>query len=297
MRLADICEIGGVELRRDGEFENLGFLESELGGMLLFLEAQRFARALAANPGVAAVITTPQLAETVPGNLALAVSAEPRLAFARIHNDLAERGFYWEEFATSIDPLAKVHPTAWVAPKNVRIGRGTVVGPQAAVLERCVVGEDVVIGAGAILGGVGFQAMRCGGTLLEMRHAGGLVIGDRVHILPGAVLATALFRQNTEISADVRIGSRAFVSHAVRIGARASVGHGAVVNGNVVIGEETRIGPGAVIANNLRIGERAIVSLGAAVIRDVGAAERVSGNFAVSHRRLLRTMARETHSE
>jgi UDP-3-O-[3-hydroxymyristoyl] glucosamine N-acyltransferase len=297
MRLGDICETRGVELRRDGEFDNLGFLETGLDGMLVFLEAKRFARALTANLGVVAVLTTPDLAETVPGNLALAVSAEPRLAFARIHNHLAERGFYWEEFATSIDPLANVHSTAWVAPKNVRIRRGTVVGPQAAVLERCVVGEDVVVGAGAILGGVGFQTVRGAGALVEMRHAGGLVIGDRVHILPGAVVATALFRQNTEIFADVRVGSQAFVSHAVRIGERASVGHGAVVNGNVVIGEDARIGPGAVIANNLSIGDRAIVSLGAAVIRNVPAGARVSGNFAVSHKRLLRTMARETHSE
>jgi UDP-3-O-[3-hydroxymyristoyl] glucosamine N-acyltransferase len=162
MRLADICEIGGAELRRDGEFENLGFLESGLGGMLLFLEAGRFARALAANRGVVAVITTPELEKSIPATRALAVSAEPRLAFARIHNHLAESGFYWEEFATSIDPLAKVHPAAWVAPKNVRIGRGTVVGPQAAVLERCVVGENAVIGAGAILGGAGFQTIRGG---------------------------------------------------------------------------------------------------------------------------------------
>ena len=45
------------------------------------------------------------------------------------------------------------------------------------------------------------------------------------------------------------------------------------------------------IANNLTVGERAFVSLGAVVIRNVEAGARVSGNFATSHRRMLRWLA------
>ena len=184
-----------------------------------------------------------------------------------------------------------VHPSAWVASSNVRIGARTQIGPHASVLERTVVGEGIEVGAGGVLGGVGFQTVRSSRPMLEMRHAGGLVIGDHSCILPGAVLATGLFHTPTEIGAEVRIGSHAFISHAVRVGARTFIGHGAVVNGNVTIGEEVWIGPGAVIANGIKIGDGAIVSLGSVVMRDVEDGRQVSGNFAISHKRLLRAVA------
>jgi UDP-3-O-[3-hydroxymyristoyl] glucosamine N-acyltransferase len=223
--------------------------------------------------------------------MGVAVSPEPRAAFARLHNDLALRGFYWEDFPTVIDPTARIHPTAWIAERNVRIGAATDIQPNVTVLERCVIGEGVAVGAGAVLGGVGFQTVRTTRPMIEMNHAGGLFVQDGVRILPGAVVATGLFRQSSSISEDCRIGSNAFVSHAVQLGMRVFVGHGAVINGSVTVGTDSWIGPGAVVSQNVRIGEKACVSLGAVVIRNVAAGARVSGNFAVSHRRLLRMLA------
>jgi UDP-3-O-[3-hydroxymyristoyl] glucosamine N-acyltransferase len=117
------------------------------------------------------------------------------------------------------------------------------------------------------------------------------VIRDRSRLLPGAVVATGLFRQNTVLSRDVRVGSQAFISHGVEIGERAFVGHGAVLNGGVRVGREAWIGPAVVVAPELEIGDEAFISLGAAVIRSVPAGSHMSGNFAVPHRRLLRFLA------
>ncbi len=291
MLFSDVSSFVEFTVLRDGSFGNLGFLSDPQDSMLTFLENKRFAPALRRNKTVSAVLTAPELAESVPESVALAVCSQPRLAFAALHNHLARGAFYWHDFPTLIDPEAQVHPSAWVAEKNVRIGRGSVVGPQAAVLERCLIGEDVIVGAGVVLGGAGFQTVRSSRPMVEMLHAGGLIVRDGVHVLPGAVIATGLFRQCTEISAEARIGSQAFVSHAVQVGRNAFVGHGAMVNGNVIIGDEAWIGPGTVIANNLTIGSQANVSLGSVVIRDVPPGAHVSGNFATSHRNLLRQMA------
>jgi UDP-3-O-[3-hydroxymyristoyl] glucosamine N-acyltransferase len=291
MRLTEVACAADIAVLRDGDFRNLGFLDHGHESQFVFLEGQQFLEALLKCENIRAVLTTPELAKQIPGHLALATCGQPRLAFAAIHNHLAQTGFYWEEFATVIDPGADVHPAAWIAPKNVRVGRNSVVGPHATILERCVAGEDVIIGAGAVLGGVGFQTVRASQGMVEMRHAGGLVVHDRVHILPGAVIATGLFRYNTTIGCEARVGSQAFISHGVQVGEHSFVGHGAVVNGNVRIGRKAWVGPGAVISNNLEIGERAFVSLGAVVIRDVLPGEQVSGNFATSHQRLLRHMA------
>ncbi len=291
MRLAELADRDSLQIERDGEFQNLGFLADQCDGLLVFLEDARFADALARKDNVSAVIATEALGGLVASRVALATCASPRLAFAQIHNRLAAEGFYWHDFPTEIDAGAEVHPTAWVADRNVRIGNGSVVGPRAVIQERCVIGDDVRIGAGAVLGGVGFQTIRAARPMLEMTHAGGLTIEDQAQILPGAVLATGLFRGDTRIGADARVGAQAFVSHAVTVGSRAFVGHGAIVNGNVAIGEEAWVGPGAIVSNNLTLGDACCVSIGAVVTRNVAAGTRVSGNFAIRHARLLRQMS------
>jgi UDP-3-O-[3-hydroxymyristoyl] glucosamine N-acyltransferase len=291
MRLSNINQSAGIVVQRDGEFRTLGFLTDQRPDALVFLEDVQFLQALRRNQSASAVLTTARLADAVPSALAVGICSEPRTTFAKLHNELALGRFYWQDFPTAIDPSANVHPRAWIAGRNVRIGAGSVIEPNVTVLERCVLGEGVVVGAGAVLGGVGFQTLRNTRPMIEMNHAGGLVVRDRVRILPGTVIATGLFHQATEISEDCRIGSSAFVSHDVRLGERVFVGHGAVINGHVTVGHDAWIGPGAIVTQNLEIGEEAFVSVGSVVIRNVRAGAHVSGNFAVPHRQLLRTLA------
>jgi UDP-3-O-[3-hydroxymyristoyl] glucosamine N-acyltransferase len=291
MRLSELENAAGMVVRRDGDFQNLGFLCDTYPHQLVFLENRAFLRALHRNRSVSAVLTTAALKDAVQPEVAVAVCEQPRIVFAKLHNELALSGFYWDDFPTVIDPSAKVHPTAWIAERNVRIGAGSEIAPNATVLERCLIGESVVVGAGAVLGGVGFQTVRSAQPMIELNHAGGLLVESRARILPGAVIATGLFRQSTLVSEDARVGSNAFVSHGVHLGQRVFVGHGAVVNGNVAVGADSWIGPGAIVSQNLRIGERAFVSLGAVVIRNLAAGAHVSGNFAVPHRSLLRMLA------
>jgi UDP-3-O-[3-hydroxymyristoyl] glucosamine N-acyltransferase len=291
MRLSELENAAGIVVRRDGDFQTLGFLCDSYPDQLVFLEDRAFLRALQRNRSVSAVLTTAELTDAVPHGVAVAICDRPRTAFANLHNELALRGFYWDDFPTVIDASANVHPTAWIAERNVRIGAASEIAPNATVLERCVIGESVMVGAGAVLGGVGFQTVRSAQPMIEMNHAGGLLIENRARILPGAVIATGLFRQSTLVSEDARVGSNAFVSHGVQLGRRVFVGHGAVINGNVAVGADSWIGPGSIVSQNLRIGEKAFVSLGAVVIRNLATGARVSGNFAVPHRRLLRMLA------
>ncbi len=291
MLLTEVIGFANAEALRDGDFEDLGFLFECRNNMFTFVEHSRYLGALQRNNSVRAVLTTPELAHRIPGDFAVAVCENPRLGFAKIHNCLCATEFYWKNFKTVIDSEAEVHPSASVAEQNVRIGRKTRVGPHATILERCVLGDSCVIGAQSVLGGVGMQTVRTGDTLLEMQHAGGCTLDERVQVLPGAVIATGLFRQNTYIGCDARIGSQSFVSHGVHVGRGAFIGHGSVVNGNVKVGDHAWIGPGAIISQTLTIGQDATVSLGAVVISDVEPGARVSGNFAVAHRALLRNVA------
>src|SRR5437870_6545246 len=121
MHLSEIAEFAGITVQLDGDFQTLGFISDPHQDMLVFLENSQFLGGLRRNQSIRAVLTTAELASFVPPGLALAICPEPRIAFANLHNELAFRGFYWEDFPTVIDPAAKVHPAAWIAERNVRI--------------------------------------------------------------------------------------------------------------------------------------------------------------------------------
>lgn len=291
--LASAARLAGFEVLRDATFSTLGFLIDDLPGMLLFVESRRFLAPALRKASAAALIVTPELASLSDSAPGLAVSAAPKRAFFQLQNALVASGtFYGWGSPSEIHPSAVIHERAWVAPTGVRIAARVSIAPNAAVHAGASLAEGVEVRAGAVLGGAGFQTYRGDDGLVELAHGGGIEVGEAAIIFENAVIARGVFRQNTRIGTQSRIGACAFVSHNAVVGARTHIGHGAVINGNVSIGEESWIGPGATVSNNLSIGASARVSLGSVVVRDVAANEHVTGNFALPHREFLRRMGR-----
>lgn len=292
MRLSDIAPRLQVTVVRDAEFSNLGFLFDDLPDKLIFVEAPHFVSAARKARGIKCVLCTAELASSFPGVEGLATTAEPKLTFFHLQQFLVEEtDFYGAPFPTVIHPSARIHPRAWIAPDNVRIGPGTVVEVNVSVGQGSLIGAGVHIRAGAVLGAEGFQSARHAGGILQMAHGGGLSVRDNVEIFANAVIARAVFRQMTFVGEHSRVGNGAFVSHNVQLGRRCFVGHNASVNGNTVIGDDAWIGPNATISNLLSIGARSRISLGAVVIQSVPADTHVTGMPAIAHRRMLRHVA------
>ena len=293
MKLSDFKDLVDIEVVRDGPFVTPGFIAPPAAGMLTFLESRKFLSAFRALPAVQAVITVDSLLDELSyfsGARALAKSA--RRAFFQLHNHLATRtDFYWENFPTEIHPSARVHPRAWVAERNVRIGAGSEIGPNVTICERSLIGQRVKLYPGVVIGSAGRQSTIVEGETIHMVHAGGVRIEDGVHILANAAVASAVFRQFTTIGQECLIGNLAFISHNSQIGPRSFVGHGSVVSGNVRTGEQVWIGPGATLIELLTIGDRAWISPGSCVIQDVPPDHQVTGNVAVDHRSFLRHIA------
>lgn len=82
MRLNAVAEYAGIQVLKDGGFANLGFIWQRQERMLVFLESARFRGALLRNPNVCAVLTTPELAASLPRHLAAGACEQPRFAFA-----------------------------------------------------------------------------------------------------------------------------------------------------------------------------------------------------------------------
>ncbi len=293
MRLSSLPRALGLHVQRDASFADLGLLSHARPGELIYIRDATVLKGARALTELS-VIAPPGL-ESKVASVGLALADDPESVFYAVHEHLAtSTDFYWKDFPTEIDPSARVHERAYVAPRNVRIGPKVVIEPHATILERVSIGEGSIIRAGAVLGAEGFEFKaralrqhRAGAQTREytgvrsVTHAGSVVLGRRVEIQANAALDRALFRRSTRVGDDTKIDNLVHVAHSAEIGERCLIVAGAVIAGSVSIGDDVWIGPGAIISNGVRIGDRASVVLGTTVVRDVPSDARVSADLRV----------------
>jgi acyl-[acyl carrier protein]--UDP-N-acetylglucosamine O-acyltransferase len=282
----------GVELVRDCAVDTLCFLDDPLPGALTFVASRTLVSRLDPASGVAAVITSPDLARSIPNHLGLVIAPDPVAAFYAIHNDLAANStFYGEDDLSHVDRTAIVHPSSMVAARGVEIGPDCVIGPGVVIEGRVRIGPRTRLDAGTVIGATAFQ--RSGPTHgdINMIHVGSVDIGADCHIHANAVIARGQLAVPTVIGDRTYVGNGAFVSHRCRIGSGVSIGHNATVNGRVLVGDGAWVGPGAVISNYVELGAGCRVTLGATVLRDVAPGEEVSGLPAMRKHEMFRHAA------
>lgn len=243
--------------------------------------------------GIAGVITTPELAGKVPNGMGLAITNEPLRAHHEIHVLLSQMpGRLFADFPSEIDPSAEVHPTAWIASRNVRIGAGVRILPFAVVNERSEVGEGSCIHSQAVIGGDAYEIVMIDGQQVLRPQTGGVVIGKNCEILTGSVITRAAFWGATILGDHTVLDCKVIVSHDCHIGTNVRIGGSSWLGGRVKIGDRASLGPNCSISNGLRVGEGAKVSIGAVVTRDVAPHSHVSGNFAIDHQKLIEQLRR-----
>lgn len=127
------------------------------------------------------------------------------------------------------------------------IGQRVYVDPQACVIGRVVLGDDVSIWPMAVLRGdvhdisVGARSNVQDGSVLHVTHSGAYSAGGH----------------GLRIGEDVTIGHRAML-HGCTIGDRCLVGMGAIVMDGVVVEDEVIIGAGAVVPPGKRLASRSV---------------------------------------
>jgi UDP-3-O-[3-hydroxymyristoyl] glucosamine N-acyltransferase len=278
-----------VLVKNDAGFNALGTVMHNMPAMLVFLESKQFLPKLSRNPNITCVITTEELEPNLQKNYGVAISDNPRKVFFELHNYLAtQTSFYWTDFPSEISVEASIHPQAYIAPKNVRIGKGTIIEARATVLERSIIDNDVILRSGCTVGSQGFEFKRLEGTVFNVAHAGGVWLHDRVEIQANCALSRAIFGGFTELGEDTKLDNLVHIAHNVKIGKRCFLAANAMIAGSTNIGNDVWIGPGASISNEINIGDGAQVTIGSVVTKDVEPGQRVSGNFAIDHYKFLR---------
>jgi len=277
-----------LDVVREGFFESLGFVTHRNPKQFVFIENARYLQALQGNNNITCVLTKEELVSLIPANLGLAICETPRKTFYEIHNYLARNSdFYWKTFNTEIAGNAVIHPTAFIAPRNVRIGEGCIIGPRVCILEGAIIEENVVIGPGSIIASEGFEFNRLGKSILPVAHAGGILLHARVEIQANVCVDKAIFGGFTEIGEDTKLDNLIHIAHNVLIGKRCLVAACAMVAGSTTIGDDVWVGPSASISSEVCIGDNASITIGSVVTKNVPSGQRVTGNFALEHDRFI----------
>ncbi len=274
---------------------------------LCYYEAKR-AKPLLSAP--AACVVTPAQAHLAPNAKALIFADNPRAAFARLLPSLARPRAL--DFTRTIDPSARIEAGARIGPGAVigagasigaeaEIGPNAVIGPGVAIGRRsrvgagayigfALVGDDVTILAGAVVGDQGFGIAPDPGGPVDVPHLGRVIIQDRVTLGANSTVDRGLF-DDTVIAEAAKIDNLCHIAHNCTIGRGALIAAFAGISGSTEIGDGAILAGRVGIADHRKIGAGATLAGASAVMQDVPAGEIWMGYPAKPMRKFLREVA------
>ncbi len=201
----------------------------------------------------------------------------PKFVFMKVANRLfVSKPEYDRHPTASVHPEAKIHPHTYIGPftyvgKSV-IGEGTIIWGHCHIHDKVIVGKNVKIGAGCVIGGEGYGYLRGDDGIWEhFPHVGGVLIEDNVNIGSNTSIDRGALG-NTIIRQGAKIDNLVHVAHNVVIGRHAAIIANTMIGGSTVIGDYAYVAS-ATVRDVIHIGNRSMIGLGAVVTKDVPANE------------------------
>jgi UDP-3-O-[3-hydroxymyristoyl] glucosamine N-acyltransferase len=247
LRLAEICARTGIPLpaeAQDAWVADLATLESGAASHLVFCAGKQAGRQLAqSNAGFAFVETN--LETEAPNSMVVLWTPSPSDAFAA-----AARLFYPENGLGAWDQKETISRSARIG-EGTSIAPGAVIGAGAEIGDRTRIGPNVAIGPGVCVG------RDCEiGSNATITHS---LVGDEVLVLAGAQIGGPGFGFASGARGHAKVPQlgRVILQDRVEVGACTTIDRGAL--SDTVIGEGTKIDNLVQIGHNCRIGRHCII--------------------------------------
>jgi UDP-3-O-[3-hydroxymyristoyl] glucosamine N-acyltransferase len=204
------------------------------------------------------------------------------------------------ESGVVIDPAAVIGPRAeigagtTVAPgavigPEVRIGRDCAIGAGATIVH-ALIGDRVIIHAGARIGQDGFGYLPGPGGHGKIPQVARVIIQDGVEIGANSTVDRGFIR-DTVIGEGTKIDNLVQIAHNCEIGRHCVLAAHTGISGSVTVGDYVMMGGRVGIADNLTIGSGAMLAASAGVISNVPPGAKMGGTPAVPAREWLKGAA------
>lgn len=173
-----------------------------------------------------------------------------------------------------------IHPTAIVSPRaivhsSVEIGPFSVVEAEAVIGQGCklagrttikghtILGREVVVGEGAVLGGLPQH-------ISPPERPGRVIVGERTVIRENVTIHRAMATEGeTRVGSDCLMMAGSHAAHDVRVGNRVIITNNVLLGGHVQVGDRAVLGGAAAVHQFCRIGRLAMIGACAKVVQDV----------------------------
>ena len=314
MKLGELATKLGAELRGDAELEITGVKGIEEAGPaeVTFVANPKYA-GLARTTRAAAVLVEPEFPEIEAATLRL---KNPYLAFSRA------LGFFYQPpvYAPGIHPTAVIDPTAVIG-GGAHIGAYVVIGPHvklgaqatllphvvlypgveagrnlfahahAVVREDCILGDDVTLENGVIIGADGFGfAKNDDGHWEKIPQSGPVRLGNRGDVQANATIDRATVGE-TRIGDGTKVDNLVQVGHASHVGENTLICAQTGLAGSSIIGNNVILTGQTGVAGHCTVGDGVILTAQSAVSHDVPAGKVISGSPGFDNRLWLRAVS------
>ena len=275
--------VEGIECERIGDdvtIHDVAPLDRAQATEISFFDNAKYIEAMTKTQA-GACIMHPDMADKAPAGMALVLTNQPYLAYARI----AAR-FYPQTDNAGIHDTAVIAADAAIG-NNVTIGAGCVIGRGVVIgddtqidahvsITHAEIGRACRIHSGVRIGQDGFGFAQSATGMVPVPQLGRVIIGNHVNI--GA---------NTTIDRgagpDTCIGDGCIIDNLVQIAHNVDIGKGCVIVSQVGISGSTKlenyvvVGGQAGIAGHLTIGTGARIAAQSGVTQDIAAGVEVAG--------------------
>jgi UDP-3-O-[3-hydroxymyristoyl] glucosamine N-acyltransferase len=171
---------------------------------------------------------------------------------------------------------------------RVTVGDGSVVYPNVTIMADCIIGKEVIIHAGTVIGSDGFGYAWDGDVGVKIPQTGIVQIEDRVEIGAQNTIDRASLGK-TLIQKGVKTDNLVQIAHNVVVGENTIIIAQAGIAGSTRVGRNVVLGPQVGVSDHLEIGDRVMVVGGSGVVKSIPAGEVVSGFPTMPHRLWLKT--------
>ncbi len=313
MKLGELASRLGAELRGDAELEVTGVKGIDEAGPtdVTFVANSKYT-GLARTTRAAAVLVAPDFQEIAAATLRL---KNPYLAFSRT------LGIFYQPpaYAPGIHPTAVIDSTAEIG-EGAHIGAYVVVGPgvrlgeqatllphvvlypgvqagshlfahaHAVVRENCILGDNVTLENGAIVGADGFGfAKNEAGHWEKIPQSGPVRLGNRVDVQANACIDRATVGE-TRIGDGSKVDNLVQVGHASHIGENTLICAQAGLAGSSVVGNNAILAGQTGVAGHCSLGDGVILTAQSAVSHDIPPGKMISGSPGFDNRVWLRAV-------
>jgi UDP-3-O-[3-hydroxymyristoyl] glucosamine N-acyltransferase len=291
--LGQLAEKIGAELVGDSSavIESASTLDDAGPAQVSFLSNPRYAKQLDTTNAGAVIVAK----NVESSRLNLLKTLDPYLAFCKAV--VALHG-HRRHPHTGVHPLAFVEPTATIGEgsvlypgvyvgSQVKIGRDCVLYANAVIYDGCVLGDRVIVHAGASVGHDGFGFATSKGVHHKIPQVGNVIVEDDVEIGANATIQRAALG-STMICKGSKVDSLVSIGHGAKVGEHALLVSQSGIAGSTTLGHHVTLGGQTGVAGHLTLGNYVTAAAQSGIINDVPDQTTLMGAPAMPHHQARR---------